>query len=314
MQHKDDDEPHTFDDSEKVSSAVGVRHGHDMLPEDLNQNSQLDSKSEGDRPNKIRSELERLQGRKEEEGGPKRPTGPAGDKSGLISQRMESLNKKHEPTKPEPVQHKPEIQLTESDLQWERLQKRFHRVLKINDMDFTDLKDTDDEDVFAPPKLDFGEGGVPPPPPPPCMGIPGAPPPPPMMPGMCPPPPPPIMGAPPPPPAFRGDLPLSQPTMTVDLPPPPGANLKKSKKTLKLHWKTVQPEAPHPATKGDTIWKNVVPIKVDPDKIEHLFETRAAEIKQKVSTCPHCLLITQLHRSSFFYFRSAFLRFFSISL
>ncbi|XP_052817024.1 uncharacterized protein LOC128243349 isoform X3 [Mya arenaria] len=281
MQHKDDDTSQSSFEKQEQQGGVVVndrtgQHVQDNKSD--NQNSQLDNKQEGDK-NKVKSELERLHGRKADiEEGPKKTTGPAGDKSGLISQRLESLNKKHEPSRVEPVIHKPDVNLTESDLQWERLQKRLNRSLKINDMDFTDLKDTDDEDVFAPPKLDFGEG-VPPPPP-----VPGIPPPPP---GMGPPPPPPIMGVPlpppmggpPPPPPFGSALPLQ--TMSIDLPPPPGANLKKNKKTLKLHWKTVQPEQPHVSTKGVTIWKDMVPVKVDPEKLEHLFETRQAELKQK---------------------------------
>lgn len=291
MQHKDDDEPASNQKSVINDRTAGEKQN------DINSNAQYGSgsKSEGD---KLKSKLERLTAQNAEEHlGPKKPTGPAGDKSGLISQAMESLNKSKEPTKPEPVtQHKPEVKQTESDLQWERLAKRFHRSLKIHDMDFTDLKDSEDEDVFAPPKIDFGTG-VPPPPPP--MGGPGAPPPPPMMPGMPPPPPPlggmappppPLGGMPPPPPPFGGMGPpppppmggTAQPSVSVDLPPPPGAELKKNKKTVKLHWKTVQPEMPHPSTKGETIWKNVVKVKIDPDKIEHLFETRQAEMKQKV--------------------------------
>ena len=41
-------------------------------------------------------------------------------------------------------------------------------------------------------------------------------------------------------------------------------------------------EQPHPATKGETVWKELVPVAIDVEKMEHLFETRAAEAKQKV--------------------------------
>ena len=232
---------------------------------------------------RVKSELEKFSG-KGEERGPKMPSGPKGDKSGLISQAMENLHKKSEPVKHEPKAQKPEIKLTESELQWERLAKRMHRSLKIHDMDFTDLKDDDDQDVFAPPKIDF-ESGVPPPPP--LDGV--LPPPPPPI--GAPPPPPPPMGLAPPPPPPPGTVPLppgagnafQSPSMKVDLPPPPGSNMKKNKKTVKLHWKTVQPEMPHPATKGETVWKYLVPVQLDPTKLEHLFETRQAELKQKVS-------------------------------
>ncbi|XP_052231213.1 uncharacterized protein LOC127844790 isoform X4 [Dreissena polymorpha] len=273
MQHKDDDGP------QPVSNTQNVINDHGR---DVNQNSHTDNKLENEKNNKVKSELERLHGKKPEEEGPKKASGPAGDKSGLISQRLESLNKKNEPSKPEPVIHMSDVKQTESELQWERLQKKFHRSLKINDMDFTDLKDVDDDDVFAPPKLVFGEGSIPVPPPP--MAGSGMVPPPPMFPGMPPPPPmfggpppPPGMGLPPPPPMGMGGA----PTIMVDLGPPPAADLKKTKKTLKLHWKIVQPEQPHPSTKGETIWKNIVPIKVNPDQLEHLFETRQAELKAK---------------------------------
>ncbi|XP_053401298.1 FH1/FH2 domain-containing protein 3-like isoform X5 [Mercenaria mercenaria] len=277
MAHKDEDTAqNAFTDQSAQEK--------DKLINDKNQTSPVSAKLD-DSHNKVKSELERFANKKPEDSGPKRPSGPAGDKSGLISQAMSNLNKKSEPSKPtEPVIHnKPDAKQAESDLQWERLAKRFHRSLKINDMDFTDLKDDDDTDVFAPPKLDF-DSGVPPPPgipggvPPPPPGIPGAPPPPP---GMGPPPPPPLGGIVPPPPPPMGGVVAFQPAMTVDLPPPPGAELQKNKKTVKLHWKTVQPEHPHPSTKGETIWKNIVKVNVDPDKLEHLFETRQAELKQK---------------------------------
>lgn len=284
MAHKDD-EPQgqqTFNDT--AAAQVSPK---DNLNNNLNQNSAPNAEKLGDSHNKVKSELERFASRTTDDSGPKKPTGPAGDKSGLISQAMENLQKKNEPVKQEPVvQNKTDVKQAESDLQWERLAKRFHRVLKIHDMDFTDLKDDDDNDVFAPPKLDFGPGSIPgaPPPPPPGgpPGAPGAPPPPP-PPGMGapPPPPPPGMGPPPPPPPMGGDA--FQPTLQVDLPPPPGADLPKTKKTVKLHWKTIQPEQPHPSTKGETIWKNIVKIDVDPSKLEHLFQTRQSELKQKVS-------------------------------
>ena len=288
MAHKDSvDEPpeDNFKRAEPVSAGDSVSQRKDNLhkkPEPLSVNKSLQEQLEKD--SKVKSGLDRF-GKKTEETGPNKAAGPLGDKTGLISQAMENLNKKNEPAKPEPVIKKADVKLTESDLQWERLAKRFHRSLKINDMDFTDLNDEEDTDVFAPPKLDFESGVGGPPPPPPPGGIPpppgGIPPPPPPMGGM-PPPPPPPGGIPPPPPP--GGISASQTAVpAVNLPPPAGANLKKNKKTLKLHWKTVQPETPHPATKGDTIWKDVIPVKVDPEKLEHLFENRASETKQKVS-------------------------------
>lgn len=282
MAHKDDESYENAINDPNVHTNEAQRN--DITNSDLNQNSTSVTAKLDDSHNKVKSELERFASKQADDSGPKRASGPAGDKSGLISGIMENLNKKSEPSKSsEPVIHsKPDVNVAESDLQWERLAKRFHRSLKLNDMDFTDLKDDDDTDVFAPPKIDFGTGA-----PPPAPGIPGCPPPPPGSfppppPGMCPPPPPPPGSMIPPPPPPMGSSPF-QPPMTIDLPPPPGANLKKSKKTVKLHWKAIQPEQPHPSTKGETIWKNIVKVKMDPDKIEHLFETRQSELKQKVS-------------------------------
>ena len=212
-------------------------------------------------------------------------TGPSGDSSGLISAAKEGLsrsNKIESPREVQPPPPQPEKK-TESDMQWERIQRRLKRSLKIKDMDFTDLENDEDQDVFAPPSMNFDMlGGMPPPPPPPGMG----PPPPPGMgppppPGMGPPaPPPPGMGLPPPPPPMMGG---SAPPPPSNLPPPPGANLPKKKKTVKLHWRALQNvDQPHPSTKGETVWKQLVPVTLDVEKLEHLFETRTSETKQKV--------------------------------
>ncbi|XP_061197952.1 FH1/FH2 domain-containing protein 3-like isoform X3 [Saccostrea echinata] len=211
---------------------------------------------------------------------------PVGDKSGLISRAKEGLQQQTSVKKTEPAAPV-EVKKTESDIQWDKLLQKLHRPLKIKDVDFTDLKDSEDEDVFSPPKVAFNlalgpppppgiPGMVPPPPPPPIGGIPPPPPPP----FEAPPPPPPPLGGIPPPPPPPGVSPIHD-LPKVNLPPAPGANLKKVKKTIKLHWRTVQPEAPHPSTKGETIWKDIVNVKVDPDKLEHLFETRSSEINKK---------------------------------
>ena len=234
-----------------------------------------------DNENKVKGNLDKFSAKPSVQEKEKRA--PTGDISGLIGKAKEGLNKQPIPSAKEPPKEVkpaatsiPDIK-TESDLQWDKLLKRLHRPLKIKDLDFTDLKDDEDASVFAPPASPVFGGGVPPPPPPPG----GGPPPPPPPPGMPPPPPPPPGLAPPPPPPPFGGSP--KPAVTVNLPPPPGANLKKCKKTIKLHWKTVQPELPHPSTKGETIWKDIVPVKVDPEKLEHLFETRTTEMSKKVS-------------------------------
>ncbi|XP_055892651.1 FH1/FH2 domain-containing protein 3-like isoform X7 [Biomphalaria glabrata] len=207
------------------------------------------------------------------------PQRPAGDTSGLISAAKDGLNRQFVPKEapaPEPEKK------TESDLQWDRIQRRLKRQLMIKDMDFTDLKDEDDEDVFSPPKMFLDNSFGPPPPP----GMPPLPPPPPMG-GMPPPPPPPGCvppppgGFPPPPPPPGGRGPPPPPASNSPaLPPPPGANLKKNKKTVRLHWRTLGVE-PHPSLKGEIIWKQLVPIKIDTDKLEHLFETKTTEMKTK---------------------------------
>ncbi|KAL8613903.1 hypothetical protein ACOMHN_032893 [Nucella lapillus] len=215
---------------------------------------------------------------------------PSGDSSGLISAAKDGLSRSGKPTDREYQPPAPELEKkTESDMQWERIQRRLKRSLQIKDMDFTDLEQDEDVDVFAPPSLNFdplaaglpppppgmppGMGGLPPPPPPP--GGMGPPPPPPLMMGG-PPPPPPPPGAPPPPPMGGSSTPAS------NLPPPLGANMPKKKKTVKLHWRALQNVEPvHPGAKGETVWKDLVPINLDLEKMEHLFETRITETKQK---------------------------------
>ncbi|BFZ13123.1 hypothetical protein BsWGS_16162 [Bradybaena similaris] len=206
---------------------------------------------------------------------PKEALKPAGDTSGIISSARDNLNRQFA-AKPAPVPVAEVEKKTESDLQWDRIQRRLKRQLKIKDMDFTDLKDEDDEDVLCPPKLCF-DGSVGPPPPPPPGGVPLPPPPPG---GMAPPPPPPPggMAPPPPPPGGRITATVQNPST---LPPPPGANLKKNKKTVRLHWRALPTDSPHPATKGEMIWKQLLPVVIDTEKLEHLFETKTSELKTK---------------------------------
>jgi len=122
----------------------------------------------------------------------------------------------------------------------------------------------------------FG-GALPPPPPPPPFGggLPPPPPPPPFMGGGMPP--------PPPPPPFSAGLPP---------PPPPSGGLPggvaKGKKTVRLHWKEAKTEFFLPSGRStDTIWsklnKELGQVKVDSEKVEQLFESKAIELKIKVS-------------------------------
>jgi hypothetical protein len=212
------------------------------------------------------------------------PTSPRGDMSGLIERAKDGLLSSNKPPERRdslrPATQ--EVRKSESDLQWDALHRKFRRALKIGDLDFTDLTLDDDMNCLEPRPFASGipppppllPGGVPPPPPPmPGMGIPIPPPLPPahMVDGPPPPPPPPGPPACPP-------LPGSGP----QLPPPPGASYKKSKKTVRLHWKEVKPHANPFATDQTTIWNKIVPVKLDSDKLEHLFESRVNELKTKV--------------------------------
>ncbi|GFR77769.1 FH1/FH2 domain-containing protein 3 [Elysia marginata] len=154
-------------------------------------------------PSQVKGLVNKLKGSVMEDAASKIPMRPAGDSSGLISAAKEGLNQRQQvPAKPPQPEPQPEKK-TESELQWDRIQRRLKRQLMIKDMDFTDLRDEDDDD--------------------------------------------------------------------------------KNKKTVRLHWRALGGvENPHPAVK-DTgiIWKQLLPIKIDTDKLEHLFETRASEIKSK---------------------------------
>lgn len=181
------------------------------------------------------------------------------------------------PQKPQlPDIPKPEPKKTEGDIEWEKIHKRLCRPLRIKNMDFSDLKPDEDVDIFAAPPM---PAGAPPPPPPPPGGIPPPPPPGGMPP---PPPPPPGMPPPPPPPMMGGGMPPPPPPPGMGMPPPQAPSpIKKNKKTLKLHWKPLQNSMPHPVMKGETIWNKLAPIKIDTQKLEHLFESRTSELKQK---------------------------------
>ncbi|KAM6430679.1 FH1/FH2 domain-containing protein 1 isoform 2-T2 [Liasis olivaceus] len=135
------------------------------------------------------------------------------------------------------------------------------KLLKIRDLDFSDLGEEEDFDVvevasphvalravedLAPPLIP----GCPTPPPPP----PPAPPPPAGIPG------------PPPPPAFSSPL--------------PGGEAKK-KKTIKLFWrelKDVDGSARESRFGQTALWASLEKVEIDPAKLEHLFESKAKEV------------------------------------
>ena len=205
------------------------------------------------------------------------------DLSGMLGKAKQGLSSSSRPFERQMAPAEPVVAVkkSDSDLQWEEIEKLLTRDLKIQGYDFSDLGKSDDINLLdvpqslpsarPPPPPQFGTGfGAPPPPP-----MPGVPPPPP-IPGAAPPaPPPPPGGLVPPPPALGGS--------TSDL-----STLGKNKKTMKLHWKEANAEFTLPSGRAmDTIWKRMNReyhlIKLDTEKLEHLFENRSAEIKQKVS-------------------------------
>jgi len=181
-----------------------------------------------------------------------------------------------------------EVKKSDNELHWDFLVNNLQRPLEICDLDFTDLKGSDDEDILAPDPAHMN-GGFGLPPPVPCM----------MTNGNGPPPPPPGVGkfggAPPPP--MNG---LSSPLFGVNLKAPnsggvnsnlstdaskgSNATAKKTKKTVKLFWKEVR-EDPVTASKVEKvgcIWSEINPIQVDTQRLEHLFESRAKDVINKV--------------------------------
>ncbi|KAI5700875.1 hypothetical protein M8J75_003750 [Diaphorina citri] len=141
-----------------------------------------------------------------------------------------------------------EIKKSETDLHWEELLKSTTKSLVLCDLDFSDLKSDEDRDILAPANV---ANGVPPPPPP-C--------------GVLPPPNPMGMGAPPPAPNLLNQK----------------SNINKTKKTVKLFWKEVR-EDPIVISKlkSALIWDELSPVKVDTQKLEHLFESRAKDLISK---------------------------------
>ncbi|CAH8633535.1 unnamed protein product [Heterobilharzia americana] len=203
---------------------------------------------------------------------------------------------------------------------WQRCLDRVkRRPLRLKDLDFTDLEAEEQEESKETPKA-FGSG---PPPAPPFLGLnlPPPPPPPPPVGGLPPPPPPPptAPGGPPAPPPPPGGV--GQPALPSNLPPAPGADLPKSRKTIRLHWtewkpstkdlkiiaavKPISTDKPDSASgigsrfvsslsgkskevKKDvkdisqsTVWSELVHVKLDPDFLEETFENRSADVKIK---------------------------------
>ncbi|CAL8297694.1 unnamed protein product [Lota lota] len=161
----------------------------------------------------------------------------------------------------------------ESETIWDQLLASPRELRIGDDFDFTDLTETDDQDILDA-GLPGGYSDQPPPPPPlPSLMPPRFPPPPPLGMAGCPPPLPPMLGMmrPPPPPAFS--TPASPPTE------PP--LFSKKKKTIRLFWSEVRPseyQYQDYGRSGDSLWSKLEPVKVDTAKLELLFETKSKEI------------------------------------
>lgn len=189
-----------------------------------------------------------------------------------------------------------EVKSVQDYLHWDT---SLNRPLLIDDLDFTDLKSDDDNDIF---QINYNqiEGyslPIPPPPPPPppsnnsiIININNN-----NNQGLVPPPPPPpslstssISGIlPPPPPPLTKHLSLNCLVSNQSSPSPsPSEALKanKNKKTVKLFWKEVKEDKSllSRLKKKKTIWDDLKLVPIDTQKLEHLFENRSKELTNKV--------------------------------
>ena len=85
-------------------------------------------------------------GQSGQSGLPSSSSSPSGDFTGLISRAKDGLTQKPQKVSsrqdsglPTKAPKKPEVQLSESDLQWETLEKYLKRPLVVRDLDFSDL-------------------------------------------------------------------------------------------------------------------------------------------------------------------------------
>lgn len=140
-----------------------------------------------------------------------------GDMTGLISKAKEELNKsKNKVDVKQNVENdlkKPEPKKSEIELHWEELMKNMDRDLVLCDLDFRDLTEDDEGNVFMP--RGINGSSIPPPPP---MGMP------PNLPSINPIPPPMIRS--------NGVLNGNSPNENNDL---NGLTLKKTKKTVNIY-------------------------------------------------------------------------------
>lgn len=204
--------------------------------------------------------------------------GRIGDMTGLISKAKEGLAKsksKAEVTKSSSageLPKSPEPKKSETELHWEELVAKMSRPLTLCDLDFTDLRSEDETDILLPSST--SNGGPPPPPPVPNLSklTTG---------GGGPPPPPPVNRCiPPPMPPNSNSYSIRSRTLDKSN----TSTIKKNKKTVKLFWKEVRddPIIMSKLNKAGMIWDELIPVTVDIQKLEHLFESRAKDLIHKV--------------------------------
>ncbi|KAK7139611.1 hypothetical protein R3I93_016678 [Phoxinus phoxinus] len=194
---------------------------------------------------------------------------------GLTSPPIETQEPPPPPPPPPPVKK-------ESDCIWDQLMAS-PRDLRIGDIDFTDLRDEDDQDVLDSGSLMSSRDLLAPPPPPPCpFNLPA---PPPMF--ACQAPPPPNFGQAPPPPIFSIRMPPPPPCFSGQAPPPPQQEaeltplFQKKKKTIRLFWSEVRPAdwiSRNHRRSQESLWSRLEPVKLDTAKLELLFESKSKEM------------------------------------
>ena len=190
------------------------------------------------------------------------------------------------PSIPDGLSSKP---ITDSDMHWDftTALKGLSRRLVVQDLNFEELDEKDDKNIF---QMNMNSGGPPPPPPPfNGGGAPPPPPPPPPMGGLPPPPPPPFpsrgMGPippPPPPPSFSmTNNSFSQGKNHRDLSP----SSNKTVKTVRLHWReTAQHPMPSNSDNNETFWNSINRVTIDTNRLAKLFELKQVDGKVKVMT------------------------------
>lgn len=211
----------------------------------------------------------------------------SGELSGVVSKAKEGLakSKSRADLKPPTGENgngtkgsQMETKKSDNDFHWDFLVMNLHRSLEICDLDFTDLKNNDDEDIMAPNPAVLNSCHNPPPLPPSGSGY-------------IPPPPPGVRFGAPPPPSVNGfgnsmfgmSSKGRQTSPTGNAESDTGT-LRKTKKTVKLFWKEVR-EDPITAAKVEkvgSLWTELPPVEVDTQRLEHLFESRAKDMISKV--------------------------------